>query len=922
MNTNRTPWRVIEFKRENYSSYTNSATVPVHKHPLEEKKRYVASWAQPKPQIEKNADKEDCEFQDPLGALNDGDDNSLDILDVPITKPYSHSLDNTLEMNNSPRSAFDFELPDFIPWREKRLKIVSLSKRDNRILSQSDKIKQRLKIFQETDFGNPKRREIIDYPTTIAKLRESLLNAWENNQRIITNVGVVLEKMAAIDTDEFPYHWLLAVDVLDTFGKLVFDRLVNKANEERKRIGQNELGSLIRSDMIPPTAKEMAKHWFLKVSEIEDIIVRFYVETSLIACLNFLDSPAIPVNLERLATICTTFPQNLSAYYARAYICRISMFIDPTDRRPHWRCLHDWMQSQDKVDIMNYSNDNPNIARTKKLAQPAVDWIVQCVSYGAHTKDDLSPIWAYCSKTPIDLKTYLLINGIVNGLPSKFLAIYPKDILEIALLLKESTALAQFGRRMCDISPASDDKKFLKKIVWRKIAENENFADFVECSIEWTKFVAKNFPSGDVLKILELLLSRFKDVGEEIREDCGIEPLLDVVAALIDNFPNAKNCLPILAHSNFLKLVDVIGDEYENAVKCADVVLKSIAQKFKRGTIDDFQIASMILEQSTIMCQNVLFKLSSSEATVCEELIAKALSTIDFKSRKDRMQGLDMITKARGALGLSEIILEEIIAILLDFTIDSIVNYPKKSEFLRVCVVNLAVTVPAVHDATRRFRYSLKVLNVCMMINYLPEIDTECKRCVECLNELAKTTRAQKLAPMIAEYLAVLCRVPDAPQKGKPLYHFGKLMAFIEKNETEWAKEAKGYWLAEILVRCVRYLCAVRQLDEMPGAIRGNDVLYMGDEEFLHHIDSKIDYVISKLLPLANEASVAILILENFLVLFEVTEEIRSTIRGLLKRAATNEKYTNRLNHTINNLREMATSNEIVMNILEKLSLA
>lgn len=48
--------------------------------------------------------------------------------------------------------------------------------------------------------------------------------------QIVTEAAQLLQSIPPY-SEEYPYYWLLAIDVVDTFGKLVYDRLMNKSNE-------------------------------------------------------------------------------------------------------------------------------------------------------------------------------------------------------------------------------------------------------------------------------------------------------------------------------------------------------------------------------------------------------------------------------------------------------------------------------------------------------------------------------------------------------------------------------------------------------------------------------------------------------------------------------------------------------------------
>jgi hypothetical protein len=143
--------------------------------------------------------------------------------------------------------------------------------------------------------------------------------------------------------------------LLETFGRLVFERLHRKANEERVAHGLDPLLSNFTTIDILEKTRITARNWFGKVSEIRDVIPRILVGACLMPCMKFMDESAINDNIMRLCVLACSLQHPLTSSYIRCYICRVSMRLMPTNRAPHWKCLHDWIQNhhQQPVNISN-----------------------------------------------------------------------------------------------------------------------------------------------------------------------------------------------------------------------------------------------------------------------------------------------------------------------------------------------------------------------------------------------------------------------------------------------------------------------------------------------------------------------------------------------------------------------------------------
>lgn len=67
---------------------------------------------------------------------------------------------------------------------------------------------------------------------------------------------------------------MLISDILDTFGSLVYNRLLNKANDPQEDSNQ--------------TVQETCRNWFYKISSIRELLPRFYIEASILKVYSFL----------------------------------------------------------------------------------------------------------------------------------------------------------------------------------------------------------------------------------------------------------------------------------------------------------------------------------------------------------------------------------------------------------------------------------------------------------------------------------------------------------------------------------------------------------------------------------------------------------------------------------------------------------
>ncbi|CAO4366035.1 unnamed protein product [Caenorhabditis nigoni] len=935
-------WRVRPAARK-FETDPN-LVIPAIQHPLEDTEvktklaEFWTKWEKKKNESKQSDNKEKYDFEDPLGATfgeaETSDKVDIDVLQQSTKSSRSFSLDNTLENRRMDRSSFDVDLPDFQPWREKRAQIAILAKPKEFGMTPIDMLKARLKtLSDEKNLKNVTKAG--DASQKFLTLREILIGAWTREDRVEA-FRIIIESTELLQgispySEEYPYYWLLTMDVIDTFGKLLHDRLLSKSNEARNKNGQTDLPANFNVEQVPKNVKDMAMNWFLKLSEITEIPVRFYIECSMIGCLKFFDEENLSINLERLAMMCSQFPDDLSSVFARVHISRYSMLIDPSNRTPHWRVLHNWMQSpKDVMEDKNRKKVSLSDARKQAASIEGISWIVQCIAHRASTVEDLVPLFAYCRKSfPLDEKTYILICAVIEGLPSKYLAVHSEQVLDIVFSLREEfeDPLTRLGKRFFQMPPVEENRKFVKnrcRSVWMRVADVANFQTFVECCTAWTAFTAKYYTLKDINRILELVQVRLR-MDDQTKKSENTPLLIELIASFIGFTAEKEDCLDIVTNKSFVKIVDLIGFDIQSTSDSSRKILEIFTKRFEKHSISNVIVCQFIIEKCHSMCKSYRLE-DSSEVQIIEQLVCSSLSLIDFQSIPDMDQCMELIVRCREDMGLRQTILEHIIHILFDFTQfahRALKSGKRKSDFMRVCITSLSLTIPAIRDVPKRVKLTVKNIQMCLLANFLPQIEMSTERILDYLSEIStkSISPCSVTSPLINQFLSVLCYCPDGfSEDSPPLAPFSKLLALVERNHEAWSKEGKGVPLAEIYINMLRYLCNFRRVDFLTSD--GSQDFHIGDADFLTLVDANISDVNAKLFSLANEPTIAVITLENVVMLFEVHEEMRSTIRGLLKRSVGAPPHLEkRLEAIVQDMRDEAEQDENVKSILQRLSL-
>uniref|UniRef100_A0A2R9A317 VPS35 endosomal protein-sorting factor-like n=1 Tax=Pan paniscus TaxID=9597 RepID=A0A2R9A317_PANPA len=275
---------------------------------------------------------------DPLSSVLDG----TDPLSMFAATADPAALAAAMDSSRRKRDRDDNSVvgSDFEPWANKRGEILARyttteklsinlfmgsekGKAGTATLAMSEKVRTRLEELD--DFEEGSQKELLnltqqDYVNRIEELNQSLKDAWASDQKVKALKIVIQCSKLLSDTSViqfYPSKFVLITDILDTFGKLVYERIFSMCVDSR---------SVLPDHFFPEnandTAKETCLNWFFKIASIRELIPRFYVEASILKCNKFLSKTGISECLPRLTCMIRGIGDPLVSVYARAYLCR------------------------------------------------------------------------------------------------------------------------------------------------------------------------------------------------------------------------------------------------------------------------------------------------------------------------------------------------------------------------------------------------------------------------------------------------------------------------------------------------------------------------------------------------------------------------------------------------------------------------
>ena len=171
-----------------------------------------------------------------------------------------------------------------------------------------------------------------EFVTQLREMNEDIAHAWLGAERVTALKLATRVARLLCDTSVpsfYPTLFVLVTEVMDTMGRLVFDRIRNKAEREDDGAFVAVLPSAFTADDVRQDAKDTCVNWFYKIGAVRDLLPRCYMEMALLKCYHFLQRDPPRKQVARLAAMLRGLGDPLAAAYARCYLARRGQALLP-----------------------------------------------------------------------------------------------------------------------------------------------------------------------------------------------------------------------------------------------------------------------------------------------------------------------------------------------------------------------------------------------------------------------------------------------------------------------------------------------------------------------------------------------------------------------------------------------------------------
>ncbi|KAH8294867.1 hypothetical protein KR018_003771, partial [Drosophila ironensis] len=709
----------------------------------------------------------------------------------------------------------------------------------------ADKTKYRLEQLDNFDDGSMCHMMGLtqqEYIQRFEQLKQELNQSWHSDQRVkALKIAIQCAKMLADTTvlQFYPSQYVLITDILDVFGKLVYDRLRTKA-----------LGSP-GSSAVPmegerETARETCQNWFYKIASIRELIPRLYLEISIFKCYEFLTShrEECDKQLLRMTHQLRGIADPLVASYARCYLVRMGVLLTPSNayiRENFKDVFYIYPQIFRLVARFNLHPEIITASSYLQLYAPAFDYMLLCLALKSK-QQCTSDILNECK----ELKhNGAMLLSILNSFNSKFIALNAMDIINMINTsetpgITKSLLLRSLGTCVCKCAPLQERVAFLK-LAFKNINKQTDPNEYIYSVEPWATFVSQYCGIHEVNSLLGELNARMC-LGNAYEK--YYSQLHNILTRIMQN---CRSIELLLVQPNLLPYLDLF---HKDSIRIE--VCKSILSFYKLNSEEytcDAVVTNALMYIGKILNDSVNALTVDDERRQISQLINVFIHKVQFG--RDLEQQLSFYVEARGTFSNLDAVYGTLVQAACKLVTQ---NRSRSMGFVKACLAFCFITIPSIEAVQQQMDLYLLCGQMALRHLCLGQADACFEAALQLINDLPAATldfkgKSRSLDQYLVSYLcnmlATLIVVPDSPEQGA-LYFLRLLLDVVDRHTFKTDTSARIHIYLQALD-----MLYVQSQEQFPYHIQGvvsNDELYGHDPKFLVEVNNMCAQVVDSII--------------------------------------------------------------------------
>ncbi|PIN25563.1 hypothetical protein CDL12_01696 [Handroanthus impetiginosus] len=410
----------------------------------------------------------------------------------------------------------------------------------------------------------------------LQKLKDEINQAWCADDRVTSlrlSIKVARLLMDTSIIQFYPTLFVLATDIMDMLGDLVWSRIKQKAESTEEGGFICSLPDDFNADDICFDAKENCNNWFSKIGSVHELLPRIYLELAMLPCWRFLHN-RLGDTLERLVLMTRGIADPLASAYCRLYLVQCARRLPIHERGFLITCINDLKVLLMRLTPARGTVDGIHSGNSKlllTLIEPTIEYIMRGLFKDltqTEIRDMLVALGMWRDSSILCANhscISIFIHNILKELPIGFTCFNAVEILHL-IESSDGSSLDQclnfklLGHRLCERVPEVSRVHLVVDKLIQVLSRYENLDVYLMISDAYLDIILENQLDTFLNVTLDGIFKRMQK--EKIGEN-ELVILQSIFMKLLTHFSNIEN---ILALNHFVDILDMMHGSSGNSI--------------------------------------------------------------------------------------------------------------------------------------------------------------------------------------------------------------------------------------------------------------------------------------------------------------------------------------------------------------------
>ncbi|XP_042006447.1 VPS35 endosomal protein sorting factor-like isoform X2 [Salvia splendens] len=535
----------------------------------------------------------------------------------------------------------------------------------------------------------------------------------------------------------YPTLFVLATDIMDMLGDLVWNRIKEKAEITEENFNAGDICF---------DAKETCNNWFSKVGSIRELLPRIYLELALLPCWRFLHDHPETI-LKRLVEMTRGIADPLASAYCRLYLAQCSQRLSQHDTGFLIACINDLklvlVRLTPARETVN-GNLSGNSQLLLALVEPAIEYIIKCLFKDLKKMEISKMLLALglSSNLSILSKNHscisVVLHHILKELPVEYICSNAVELLHLIEItddrsFDQSLNFNLLGHRLCELVP-------------QVLSCCANLHAYLMLADAYLDIILENHLGKLLNVILDGILERVRD--ERIGEN-ELVILQSVFLKILTHFGDIEK---ILALNHFMDILDMMHGSARNSIN-----MHILNMATRNGQIQDPIIIEVLLEVAQALYNGLDFSnMRKDEYQHPSRLISRFVYMVDHGIEVE--SHLRFLAQCRGAFSSINELQENLVHSSNNLAIRAMRDENSSISFVKSCLAFNEVTIPAIPANLRQLNLYIETAEVALLGGFVSHLDGLLNAAVNCL-EMIDPVNVMQMAEDGDEAISLLCKL-------------------------------------------------------------------------------------------------------------------------------------------------------------------